>query len=186
MRAWRKYSFDAHFPGNFVQGVVLDLIHPTPPTGEGDFVKWWSLVIRSTPPHMCKGTSPLIMLTAWWILKHRNATVFDNSRPSVPSLFEMIIAEAHSWAMAGARGLGQLLLKSSEGKHIFHDCSQHMRRHYIILLPTSIFLIQPPNQLRQRYFSAQHDNRCAEKDLITSKNTSTNNTVACRSQVCQC
>jgi hypothetical protein len=51
----------------------------------------------------------MILLTTWWIWKHRNAAVFENTRPSVASLLETIKAEAHEWAEAGARGVRQLL-----------------------------------------------------------------------------
>jgi hypothetical protein len=79
------------------------------PTGESDFAGWWSLVVRTAPCQLRKGTSSLIMLMAWWIWKHRNAAVFDNVRPSVTSLLGDIKAEARQWADAGARGLRQLL-----------------------------------------------------------------------------
>jgi hypothetical protein len=90
---------------------VLSWIRSTagPPVAEGDFAEWWTLVVRSNPCHMRKGTSSLIMLTAWWVWKHRNAIVFNNELPSVVSLVDTIKAEARSWANAGARGLRQLL-----------------------------------------------------------------------------
>ncbi|XP_047084491.1 uncharacterized protein LOC124695715 [Lolium rigidum] len=74
---------------------VLSWIRSTsgPPDG-GDFVEWWSLVVRTTPRQLRKGTSLLIMLTAWWIWKHRNAVIFDNAQPSVPALFSDIRTEA--------------------------------------------------------------------------------------------
>ena len=80
-----------------------------PPVVEDVFADWWSLALRSTPRPLRKGTSSLIMLTAWWIWKHRNAAIFDNARPSIATLLDMIKAEARSWADAGARGLRQLL-----------------------------------------------------------------------------
>jgi hypothetical protein len=61
------------------------------------------------PSCLRKGTSSMILLTAWWILKHRNAAVFDNTRPCVASLLDTIKAEAREWAEAGARGVRQLL-----------------------------------------------------------------------------
>ena len=90
---------------------VLSWIRSTsgPPTAEGDFAEWWSLVVRTAPRQLRKGTSSIIMLTAWWIWKHRNAAVFDNTRPSVTSLFNDIAADARLWADAGARGVRQLL-----------------------------------------------------------------------------
>ena len=83
----------------------------SPPTTEGDLAEWWSLVLRTTPRRLWKGTSSLIMLTAWWIWKHRNAAIFDNARTSIPSPLSTIKAEAQVWANAGARGLRQLLPK---------------------------------------------------------------------------
>ncbi|XP_047095402.1 uncharacterized protein LOC124707763 [Lolium rigidum] len=80
-----------------------------PPTVEGDFAEWWSLVVRTAPRQLRKDTSSVIMLTTWWIWKHRNAAVFDNARPSVTSLSNDIAADARLWADAGARGVRQLL-----------------------------------------------------------------------------
>ena len=90
---------------------VLSWIRSTsrPPVVEDDFVDWWSLVLNSTPQALRKGTSSLIMLSAWWIWKQRNAVVFDNRSPSVSALVETIKTEARTWVSAGARGLGQLL-----------------------------------------------------------------------------
>ena len=51
----------------------------------------------------------MIMLTAWWIWKQRNAVVFDNASPSVGALVETIKTEARDWVSAGAKDLGQLL-----------------------------------------------------------------------------
>jgi hypothetical protein len=86
---------------------VLSWIRSTsgPPTVEGDFAEWWSLAVRTAPRQLRKGTSSIIMLTAWWIWKHRNAAVFDNARPSVTSLFNDIRSDARLWADAGARGV---------------------------------------------------------------------------------
>ncbi|XP_071676698.1 uncharacterized protein [Lolium perenne] len=90
---------------------VLSWIRSTakPPMLEGDFAEWWSLVAQTAPRQLRKGPSSLIMLTAWWIWKHRNAAVFDNAHPSVTSLLSDIKDEARQWADAGARRLRQLL-----------------------------------------------------------------------------
>ncbi|KAK1695801.1 hypothetical protein QYE76_012498 [Lolium multiflorum] len=72
-----------------------------PPTVEGDFAEWWSLVVRTAPRQLRKGTSSIIMLTAWGIWKHRNDAVFDNVQPSVPSLFNDIRTEARQLEDAG-------------------------------------------------------------------------------------
>jgi hypothetical protein len=37
-----------------------------------------------------KGTLSVIMLTTWWIWKHRNAVVFNRALPNTASLFDMI------------------------------------------------------------------------------------------------
>jgi hypothetical protein len=52
-----------------------------PPVSEDDFLDWWLTVIQSTPSPLRKGTSPVYMLTAWWIWKHCNTEVFNNARP---------------------------------------------------------------------------------------------------------
>jgi hypothetical protein len=58
---------------------------------------------------MRKGVSSLILLTAWWLWKHRNDVVFNGARPSVTTLLDTIREEARSWVLAGASGLGQLI-----------------------------------------------------------------------------
>jgi len=60
---------------------VLPWIQSTgaPRIAEGDFAEWWSLVLQSTPRQMHKGTSSLIALTTWWLWKHRNVPVFDET-----------------------------------------------------------------------------------------------------------
>jgi hypothetical protein len=80
-----------------------------PPFAGDDFTAWWASVLCAIPHAVHKGTSLMILLTAWWIWKHHNAVVFDNTRPSVASLLDMIKAEAHEWAEAGACGVRQLL-----------------------------------------------------------------------------
>uniref|UniRef100_A0ACD5TKP0 Uncharacterized protein n=1 Tax=Avena sativa TaxID=4498 RepID=A0ACD5TKP0_AVESA len=90
---------------------VLSWIRSTvsPPAGEGDFMDWWLQASSSTPRALRKGTSSLIMLTAWWIWKQRNAVVFDNAPPNLSVLLGTIRSEARSWAAAGAAGLRALL-----------------------------------------------------------------------------
>jgi hypothetical protein len=87
----------------------LDTIDIDPPVAGDDFTAWWASALRATPRALRKGTSSMILLTAWWIWKHRNAAVFDNTQPSVASLLDTIKAEAREWAEAGARGVRQLL-----------------------------------------------------------------------------
>ena len=73
------------------------------------FIATVTQVLRSTARALRKGTSSVIMLTAWWIWKQRNTIIFDNVRPSVGALMETIKTEARSWVSAGANGLGHLL-----------------------------------------------------------------------------
>jgi len=87
----------------------MDPVHGPPPDGEDDFVDWWLQVSRSTPRALRKGTSSLIMLTAWWIWKLRNAVVFDNAAPSLGGLLVTIRSEARAWVAAGASGLRALI-----------------------------------------------------------------------------
>jgi hypothetical protein len=88
---------------------VLSWIRLTPPVAGDDFTAWWASALRASPHALCKGTSSMILLTAWWIWKHHNAAVFNNTRPSIASLLDTIKAEARAWAEARARGVRQLL-----------------------------------------------------------------------------
>ena len=90
---------------------VLSWIRSTasPPGGDDDFVDCWLQAARSTPRALRKGTSSLIMLTAWWIWKQRNTVVFDNASPNMGCLLATIRSEARSWASVGASGLGVLI-----------------------------------------------------------------------------
>ena len=90
---------------------VLSWIRSTarPPVVEDDFVAWWTLVHKTTPRLLRKGTSSVTMLTAWCIWKHRNAIVFDYLHPSVGALMETIKTEARFWVSAGGHGIALLL-----------------------------------------------------------------------------
>lgn len=66
-----------------------------------DFVDWWRLASLSTQVTARKGTATLISLSAWWI--------FENARPDLASLLATIKEEAWLWALAGAKGLGEIL-----------------------------------------------------------------------------
>jgi hypothetical protein len=60
---------------------------------------------RSNPHVLRKGTSSLIMLTAWWIWKLHNAVVFDVAVPNTTSIRD----EARFWASAGVIGIRALI-----------------------------------------------------------------------------
>jgi hypothetical protein len=80
-----------------------------PPVAGDDFTSWWVEALRATPSTLRRGTSSMILLTAWWIWEHRNAAIFDNTRPSVASLLDTDKAEARAWTEAGGRGVRELL-----------------------------------------------------------------------------
>jgi hypothetical protein len=66
--------------------------------------------LRNLPPRaLRKGTSSLIMLTAWWIWKLRNAVVLDAAIPNTASLSDTIRDEARSWASTGATDIRALI-----------------------------------------------------------------------------
>ncbi|PNT66841.1 hypothetical protein BRADI_3g17528v3 [Brachypodium distachyon] len=79
----------------------------------GTATDWWQTSVRSTPSVARKGPPSIIMLTAWWIWKHRNAAVFDNATPNIGSLADQIKVDARLRARAGAVGLGALLPAST-------------------------------------------------------------------------
>ncbi|KQJ97244.1 hypothetical protein BRADI_3g29642v3, partial [Brachypodium distachyon] len=81
-----------------------------PPTIGIPFADWWQTSVFSAPSTARKGTASIIMLTARWIWKHRNAAVFDNATPNIAFLADQIKTEARIWGRAGAVGLGALLL----------------------------------------------------------------------------
>lgn len=47
---------------------------------------WWATSFDQAPASARKGLASLIILTAWWIWKHRNGCIFDGDRPSVSHL----------------------------------------------------------------------------------------------------
>ncbi|XBH98888.1 hypothetical protein VPH35_128336 [Triticum aestivum] len=75
------------------------------PTPTSRFIEWWSSAVASSPPSLRKGVASLGILVAWSIWKHRNAVIFDAAAPSYDRLTQSILDEAHTWALAGARGL---------------------------------------------------------------------------------
>jgi hypothetical protein len=66
-------------------------------------------LVRRDHPAARKGTSSVIMLTAWWLWKRRNTVIFDTTWPDLGGLLDIIKVEAKSWAAAGASGVAALL-----------------------------------------------------------------------------
>lgn len=73
------------------------------------FADWWETTVRTTPAAARKGTSSVIMITAWWLWKLCNAGILDGAQPDLGGLLDTIKAKAASWAAAGALGIAALL-----------------------------------------------------------------------------
>jgi hypothetical protein len=48
-----------------------NICHYAAPTFASEFAEWWLLAVRTGPRQLRKCISLMIMLTAWWIWKHR-------------------------------------------------------------------------------------------------------------------
>ena len=75
------------------------------PLGHEPFFDWWKASTSSAPPSLRKGTASLVIIVAWTLWKHRNACTFDGIRPLVTDASRAALAEAATWATAGAKGL---------------------------------------------------------------------------------
>ena len=74
------------------------------PSADTPFQTWWTSCSDRSPAPVRKGLSSLIILTAWWLWKHRNSRVFDGATPSLTLIIDTIKDEARLWAKAGATG----------------------------------------------------------------------------------
>jgi len=90
----------------------LNLAIAGPTTSTTSFSAWWSTTIKHVPKDHRKGLNSLIILVTWEIWKHRNACVFQGSRPSVQLLLQTVSSECVLWCMAGASKLKELLDRS--------------------------------------------------------------------------
>ena len=79
------------------------------PAPDTPFQVWWQSSLDIAPASMRKGLSSLIILTAWWIWKQRNACIFDGATPSITFTSDTIKDEARLWAKAGATGLQNII-----------------------------------------------------------------------------
>lgn len=59
-------------------------------TAGDKFADWWETIVRTTPVAARKGTSSVIMLTAWQLWKRRNAIIFDGAQPDLRGLLDTI------------------------------------------------------------------------------------------------
>lgn len=82
------------------------------PDGATPFLAWWQASSDQAPAPARKGLASIIILTAWWIWKHRNGCTFDHDRPSVSHLITNIKEEARLWAKAGATGIKNIIPES--------------------------------------------------------------------------
>ncbi|GJN18629.1 hypothetical protein PR202_gb05805 [Eleusine coracana subsp. coracana] len=60
------------------------------------------------PKNKRKGINTLIILTTWFLWKHRNSCVFEGSNPSIAALLHHLNEEHHLWCLARARGLRRI------------------------------------------------------------------------------
>ncbi|GJN18079.1 hypothetical protein PR202_gb05199 [Eleusine coracana subsp. coracana] len=93
--------------GTVLQWIGLSTLEPR---GDEDFFHtWWRRAARRAGVEARKGLNSIVILTAWYIWKHRNRVVFDGVQSSPQVLMRDIKDEAHCWVLAGARRLGRLL-----------------------------------------------------------------------------
>lgn len=79
------------------------------PSPDTPFHTCWTTTHDHAPTPTRKGLSSLIILTAWWLWKHRNGCIFDGDRPSITLISDTIKDEARLWAKAGATGLQNII-----------------------------------------------------------------------------
>jgi hypothetical protein len=97
-----------------VWSLVLNRIIPAvrPPRIDSHFNSWWCRASATLPKDERKGFNSLVVLVVWELWKHRNACVFQGSRPAVQSVVQAVMAEGHLWCLAGAAALRGLVLRT--------------------------------------------------------------------------
>jgi hypothetical protein len=84
-----------------------------PPRIDSRFNSWWCRAFAAFPKEERKGFNSLVVLVAWEPLeKHRNACVFQGTRPAVQSVVLDVIAEGRLSSLAGAAVLQDLVLRT--------------------------------------------------------------------------
>lgn len=82
---------------------------PPIPDVQTTFFDWWLEWPAVAPPQQRKGFASLVIITAWFIWKHRNAAIFDGLQPSNSHLLSTIKDEAMRWARDGVKGLDRII-----------------------------------------------------------------------------
>lgn len=82
------------------------------PNEETDFHILWATFCVFVPIGKRMGLGSLIILTAWWLWKHRNGCVLDGDRSSVSHLYSTIKDEARLWARVVATANKSIILGS--------------------------------------------------------------------------
>ena len=93
----------------------LGLQDRTPTRQEKSLADWWRKATKRIPKEKKKGMNTIIILGSWILWKHRNACVFEGTRPCITRLLIEFRNEHHLWCMAGARGLRTLGLGHGGG-----------------------------------------------------------------------
>jgi hypothetical protein len=93
---------------------VTSLENFGPTRREKSLANWWRKATNRIPKEK-KGLNTIIILGSWILWKHRNASVFEGSHPSITRLLEEFRDEHHLWCLAGARGLRTLGLGHGVG-----------------------------------------------------------------------
>jgi hypothetical protein len=88
----------------------IGLQHLAPKAGDKVFQDWWQQAEGRVLKTHKKGFNSTVILVTWWILKHRNACVFDVASPNISTLMHNIKEDANLWGMAGASSLRRLWL----------------------------------------------------------------------------
>ena len=77
---------------------------------ESSVKEWWTNRTGAGVPNR-KAMASLTMLVSWTIWNERNARVFRNKSAPPPILLNNIICEANLWITAGAKKLGNIILR---------------------------------------------------------------------------
>ena len=77
---------------------------------DGSVMEWWANRTSATIPHR-KAMASITMLVSWTIWNERNSRVFRHKSAPPIILLNNILTEAQLWSTAGARKLGEILVR---------------------------------------------------------------------------